>query len=134
MNKGNISMQNPRWIIKRTKLPQVLINIVWEYDGRYKKSFKKCVQELERYFNHSRMLNRIHGEIITYEVYLIIRSERYPTSLNRYGKYLLSFSKYMLSRISQYNGDSVPIKNLCPYYLRRMCNNARRPICATIST
>ena len=120
MNKGNISMQNPRWIIKRTKLPQVLINIVWEYDGRYKKSFKKCVQELERYFNHSRMLNRIHGEIITYEVYLIIRSERYPTSLNRYGKYLLSFSKYMLSRISQYHGDSVPIKNLCPYNLQRL--------------
>ena len=128
MNKGNISMQNPRWINKRTKLPQVIINIVWEYDGRYRKSFKKCVQELGRYFDHSRMLNRIYGEICTYEVYLIIRRERHPTYPSRHGKSILSFSKYMLSRISQYHGDSVPNNNLCPYNLRRMCNHVRRPI------
>ena len=119
-------MQNPRWRNKRTKIPQVLINIVWEYDGRYRKSFKKCVQELVRYFDHSRMLNRIHGEIITYDVYLIIRRDRYST-YNRYGKSILSFSKYMLSRISQYHGDSVPNNNLCPYNLRRMmCNHVRK--------
>lgn len=123
MEKGNISTKKSQWIIKKTKIPQVLINLVWEYDSRYKKSFNDCVQELVRYFNHSRLLNRIHGEMITYDVYLIIRSERnkrYPTPLNRNGKKILSFSKYMLSRISQYNGDKVPIKNLRPHNLRRL--------------
>ena len=128
MNKGNISMQNPRWINKRTKLPQVLINIVWEYDGRYKKLFKECVQELGRYFDHSRMLNRIHGEMRIYEVYLLIRDSRRPTPISRYGKRTIPFSKYILSRITQYHGDLVPNNNLCPYNLRRMCNHVRRPI------
>ena len=91
MIRGNISMQNPRWVIKRTKIPQVLINIVWEYDGRYMKSFKKCVQELGRYFDHSRMLNRIHGEMSTYNIYLIIHRDRYPTYPNRYGKGIIPF-------------------------------------------
>ena len=120
MEKGNISTKKSRWVNKRTKLPQVLINLVWEYDSRYKKSFKKCVQELIRYFNHSRLLNRIHGEIITYDVYLMIRASRIPTLISRFGKGTISFSKYMLSRISQCNGDAVPIKNLCPYNLRRL--------------
>ena len=115
MNK--ISSKLPRWRERKLKIPEVLINIIWEYDGRYKKKYKNCVQELTNYFHHSRMIDRLMGEIHTYGVYLEVRNRN---SYNRFdNKRIVVFSKYILSRIQQYHGDRVPTENLCPYNLRK---------------
>jgi hypothetical protein len=117
MEKISISSKKPQWTdTKIHKIPQVLMNIVWEYDGRHRKYFKECMQELIRYTRHSLMLDRIHGDIITYVVYLYIhdKGHRAPST-----KKLLPFSSYVLSRIAQNRGDVVPTNNLCPYNLRK---------------
>jgi hypothetical protein len=113
-------MSKIHWKQKRPKIPIELINITWEYNGRYKKIFKNCVQELTRYFNHSRMIDRLLGEVHVYGVYLQVRN---TNSYNRFdNKRLVVFSKYILSRISHYHGDRVPNDNLCPYRLKKICN------------
>ena len=33
------------------RLPKVLWDLIWTYDTRYKVEFKKCVNELNIYFN-----------------------------------------------------------------------------------
>jgi len=114
-----VSSQNTTRIeTRKPKIPQVLINMVWEYDGRYKTKFKECIQDLRRYFNHSRMLDRIKGDIHIYSVYLYVHQEGSRASLKRY---LMSFSKYVLSCI-KLRGDPVPIKNLRVHNLRKTHN------------
>lgn len=119
MNTLTLSSQNTTWIkTKKPKIPQVLINMVWEYDGRYKTQYNKCIQDLTRYFNHSRMLDRIKGDIHIYSVYLYVHQEGSRASLKRY---LMSFSKYVLSCIKS-RGDPVPINNLRAHNLRKTRN------------
>ena len=116
MEQVTVSAQNTQWReTRKPKIPQVLLNMVWEYDGRHRKQFKECVQDLSRYTNHSLMIDRIHGDIQTYDVYLYIHDKRHR-ALSK--KKLVSFSTYVLSRIAQ-RGDTVPTNNLCPYNLRK---------------
>ena len=113
------SSLNTKWVEKRNpKIPQVLINMVWEYDGRYKTQYNKCIQDMTRYFNHSRMLDRIKGDIHIYSVYLYVHQEGSRASLKRY---LMSFSKYVLSCIKS-RGDPVPTNNLRVHNLRKTHN------------
>ena len=102
---------------KRLRLPIVLINIIWEYDGRYRQIFKHCVRELTQYFNHSRMMDRLLGEIHVYGVYLEVRN---INSYNRFdNKRVVVFSKYILSRIAHY-GDRVITDQLSPHRLKKV--------------
>jgi hypothetical protein len=105
-----------------TRLPQVLVNYVWEYDERNKVLFKNCVDELEIYFNHSRLKDRLYGDVHLYNIYLEIHTfrKRYNFSLydNGMEHELLSFSTYVFARITTF-GDQVTNNNLCPYNLRK---------------
>ena len=116
MEEVTVSVQNTQWReTRKPKMPQVLLNMVWEYDGRHRKQFKECVQDLTRYTTHSLMIDRIYGDIQSYNVYLYVHDKGHR-ALSK--KKLVSFSTYVLSRIAQ-RGDTVPTNNLCPYNLRK---------------
>jgi len=91
------------------RLPKVLWDLIWTYDTRYKVEFKKCVNELNIYFNRNRLIDRLNGDICVYNVYISMRNE-YPASL--YERYS-GFSAYYMKKRRIF-GDNVINDNLNP--------------------
>jgi hypothetical protein len=89
------------------RLPKVLWDLIWTYDNRYKVEFKKCVNELNIYFNRNRLIDRLNGDISIYNTYMFIQN-KYPSSL--YAK-CSEFSTYYMKKRLIF-GDNVVNDNL----------------------
>jgi hypothetical protein len=105
-------MNKQRRISKWCRLPKVLMDIVWSYDNRYRNEFKKTVMELNRYFNHNRMINHIKSHRDVYAIYMNIHSGRNNLLICNYPNYVL-----FRSRIC--GKEPIPIDNLKSISLRK---------------
>lgn len=94
-------------------LPNELIIYIYSYDSTYKKKYDKCLHDLLKIFQISRINDRILGEMNIYNIY----AHSKISNINIYGN-CLSFSKYILQRIKIY-GDQVPNDNLKYYNLSK---------------
>jgi hypothetical protein len=83
---------------RMNRLPQVLINYIWEFDDRYRQNFKKCIYQLENYFFKNRLNIRVQHEVNLFTIPII----------QYFGSY---YYQYMLARIKRY-GDCIPNDNL----------------------
>lgn len=92
-------------------LPKELIIYIYSFDNTYKKKYNKCLHDMLKLFQISRINDRILGELQLYNIY----ARREISNINIYGN-CLSFSKYILKRIKIY-GDQVPNDNLKHYNL-----------------
>jgi len=91
------------------RLPKVLWDLIWTYDDRYRIDFKQCVNELNRYFNHNRVVDKLIGEIQLYNIYLdIYKNRKQTTSLYRNVEH---FHDYILSKHNIF-GDLVQTEYL----------------------
>lgn len=97
------------------RLPKVLWDLIWTYDDRYRIDFKLCMQELKRYFNHNRIMDRILGEVPLYNIYLTTSKSDYSIYRHRVN----SFAQYLLSKRKIF-GDRVLIDNLKYVRLRKI--------------
>ena len=96
-------------------LPKELIIYIYRYDNTYKKKYNKCLHDMLKKFQISRINDRILGELQVYNIYA--RCE--ISNINIYGNPSdVSFSKYILKRIKIY-GDQVPNDNLKHYNLSK---------------
>ena len=63
--KSSSSKPMPKYLktlhSRYNRLPKVLWDLIWTYDNRYKVEFKKCVNELNIYFNRNRLIDRLNG-------------------------------------------------------------------------
>jgi len=82
------------------RLPKVLWDLIWTYDDRFRVEFKHCVDELDRRFNHNRLMHRLTVDVPLYDIYIMVNNTRYPHNN------LLSFPRYILARNKTY-GDRV---------------------------
>jgi hypothetical protein len=82
------------------RLPKVLWDYIWMFDDRYRIQFKECTLDLDRYFNHNRLMDRLAGEIHLYNVYL---------SMNHSPIY--NIAQYILTKIKRF-GDLIVNDNL----------------------
>lgn len=80
------------------RLPQVLINYIWEFDDRYRQNFKKCIHQLNNYFFKNRLKIRLQHDLHLFNLPL----------LQVFGKY---YYQYILARIKTF-GDRIPNDNL----------------------
>ena len=80
------------------RLPQVLINYIWEFDDRYRQNFKKCIYQLNNYFFKNRLKIRLQHDLHLFNLPL----------LQVFGKY---YYQYILARIKTF-GDRIPNDNL----------------------
>ena len=94
-------------------LPNDLIIYIYSYDSTYKKIYNKCLHDMLKLFQISRINDRILGEVNIYNIYA--HSE--ISNINIYGN-CPSFSKYILQRIKIY-GDQVPNDRLKHYKLSK---------------
>ena len=62
------------------RLPKVLWDLIWTYDDRYRIDFKNCIFEVNLYFNHNRVVDKLIGEIQLYNIYLDIYKNRKQTT------------------------------------------------------
>lgn len=83
---------------RMNRLPQVLINYIWEFDDRYRLKFKKCMYQLDNYFFKNRLKIRLQHERHLFNIPLV----------QTFGKY---YYQYILARIRTF-GDRVPNDNL----------------------
>ena len=97
------------------RLPKVLWDLIWTYDDRYRVDFKQSVNELNRYFNHNRIMDRILGEVPLYSIYLTTSK----TNWSIYRRTVDSFAQYLLSKRKIF-GDGVLIDNLKCVRLRKI--------------
>ena len=86
------------WINRMNRLPQVLINYIWEFDDRYRQKFKKCIYQLDNYFFKNRLKIRLQHDMHLFNLPL----------LQVFGKY---YYQYILARIKTF-GDRIPNDNL----------------------
>jgi hypothetical protein len=97
------------------RLPKVLWDIIWTYDDRYRIEFKQCVNELNRYFNHNRIMDRIIGEVPLYNIYLSVSKKRwslYRHQVNSFAEYLLSKRKIFGDKITRDNLNCVCLRKI----------------------
>ena len=97
------------------RLPKVLWDIIWTYDDRYRIEFKQCVNELNRYFNHNRIMDRIIGEVPLYNIYLSVSKTRwslYRRQVNSFAEYLLSKRKIFGDKITRDNLNCVCLRKI----------------------
>lgn len=80
------------------RLPQVLINYIWEFDDRYRQTFKKCIHQLNNYFFKNRLKIRLQHDLHLFNLPI----------LQIFGKY---YYLYILARIRTF-GDCIPNDNL----------------------
>ena len=80
------------------RLPQVLINYIWEFDNRYRQNFKKCIYQLNNYFFKNRLKIRLQHDLHLFNLPVI----------QIFGRY---YYQYILARIRTF-GDGVPNDNL----------------------
>ena len=80
------------------RLPQVLINYIWEFDNRYRQNFKKCIYQLNNYFFKNRLKIRLQHDLHLFNLPII----------QIFGRY---YYQYILARIKTY-GDRIPNDNL----------------------
>lgn len=80
------------------RLPQVLINYIWEFDNRYRQNFKKCIYQLNNYFFKNRLKIRLQHDLRLFNLPII----------QIFGRY---YYQYILARIKTY-GDRIPNDNL----------------------
>jgi hypothetical protein len=80
------------------RLPQVLFDLIWSYDDRYKIQFKSCVYELTNYFNHNRLICRLNWEQHLFNVYMDIQINTRPKCNRLFSDYYA----YILTRIERY--------------------------------
>jgi len=80
------------------RLPQVLINYIWEFDNRYRQNFKKCIYQLNNYFFKNRLKIRLQHDLHLFNLPVI----------QIFGRY---YYQYILARIKTY-GDRIPNDNL----------------------
>lgn len=97
------------------RLPKVLWDLIWTYDDRYRVDFKQSVNELNRYFNHNRIMDRILGEVPLYSIYLTTSKTKWSI----YRRTVDSFAQYLLSKRKIF-GDGVLIDNLKCVRLRKI--------------
>ena len=97
------------------RLPKVLWDLIWTYDDRYRIDFKQSVNELNRYFNHNRIMDRILGEVPLYSIYLTTSKTKWSI----YRRTVDSFAQYLLSKRKIF-GDGVLIDNLKCVRLRKI--------------
>jgi hypothetical protein len=97
------------------RLPKVLWDLIWTYDDRYRIDFKQSVNELNRYFNHNRIMDRILGEVPLYSIYLTTSKTKWSI----YRRTVDSFAQYLLSKRKIF-GDGVLIDNLKYVRLRKI--------------
>ena len=97
------------------RLPKVLWDLIWTYDDRYRIDFKQSVNELNRYFNHNRIMDRILGEVPLYSIYLTTSKTKWSI----YRRTVDSFAQYLLSKRKIF-GDRVLIDNLKCARLRKI--------------
>lgn len=83
------------------RLPKVLWDLIWTYDDRFRIEFKHCVDELNRTFNHTRLMHRLTSEVPLYDIYIDVNQRR-----NLLHTKILSFPRYLLARNKTY-GDLV---------------------------
>ena len=84
--------KRPR-ISKYYRLPKVLMDIIWSYDDRYRNEFNQTVMELNRYFNHNRIIDSMKFDQTLFEIYMDINRNRNRTIIFTYPKYVLSKHK-----------------------------------------
>jgi hypothetical protein len=97
------------------RLPKVLWDLIWTYDDRYRIDFKQSVNELNRYLNHNRIMDRILGDVPLYSIYLSVSKNRWSA----YRRTVDSFAQYLLSKRKIF-GDGVLIDNLKCLRLRKI--------------
>lgn len=85
------------------RLPNELINYIWEYDNRFKLQFKDCVYELIHYFHKHRFTDMLSGELSMYSIY----KDAYPT-----GYSIINLPEYILRRKRLYRHDVLCLHNL----------------------
>ena len=83
------------------RLPKVLWDLIWTYDDRYRIEFKQCVNELNRYFNHNRIMDRIIGEVPLYNIYLTVNKTRWSlyAHIDSFAGYILRKRKIFGDRV-----------------------------------
>ena len=84
------------------RLPKVLWDLIWTYDDRYRIDFKQSVNELNRYFNHNRIMDRILGDVPLYSIYLTTSKTKwsiYRRTVDSFAQYLLSKRKIFGDRV-----------------------------------
>jgi hypothetical protein len=95
-------------------IPQVLVNLIWSYDDRYKILFRDCVDELNKTFFRNRLKYRLSMDYQLYKTvcrsYFSIFAYSRRFNLNNLMSDT-SFSYYILNRIYTF-GDRVPNENL----------------------
>jgi|SaaInlV_150m_DNA_2_1039686.scaffolds.fasta_scaffold00633_2 hypothetical protein len=83
---------------RMNRLPQVLINYIWEFDDRYRLKFKKCIYQMDNYFFKNRLKIRLQHDLLLFNIPIV----------QTFGKY---YYQYILARIRTF-GDGVPNDNL----------------------
>ncbi len=110
--KSSSSKPMPKYLktlhSRYNRLPKVLWDLIWTYDNRYKVEFKKCVNELNIFFNHNRLIDRLNGDIDVYNVYKFVHNKYQSSSL--YAK-CSNFSTYYITKRRIF-GDNVVNDNL----------------------
>lgn len=103
-------------------IPQVLVNLIWSFDDRYKIMFRDCVDELNKTFFRNRLKYRLNMD---YNLYKNVCKQYFSTySYSRRFNpnnilFDASFSYYILNRIYTF-GDRVPNENLPHFQFKNL--------------
>lgn len=95
-------------------IPQVLVNLIWSFDDRYKIMFRDCIDELNKTFFRNRLKYRLSMDyhLCNHLCKQYFSIYAYPSRFNPNNiSFEASFSNYILNRLETF-GDQVPNENL----------------------
>lgn len=103
-------------------IPQVLVNLIWSFDDRYKIMFRDCVDELNKTFFRNRLKYRLSMDyhLCNHLCKQYFSIYAYPSRFNPNNISIEpSFSKYILNRLETF-GDQVPNENLPHFQFKNL--------------
>jgi hypothetical protein len=103
-------------------IPQVLVNLIWSFDDRYKIMFRDCIDELNKTFFRNRLKYRLSMEyhLCNHVCKQYFSIYAYPSRFNPNNiSFEAGFSNYILNRLETF-GDQVPNENLPHFQFKNL--------------
>jgi len=102
---------------QRKLLPQVLVNLIWMFDDRYRVLFRDCVDEMHHCFYKNRLKERLSFEFNIFNSLKEHSKNCAALNQRQYSSNQIEpdFSIYILNKMNKF-GDGVPNENL-PHFV-----------------